>query len=152
MADRIGRETGQRRDAVGYLFLADSPQREEIIERQRTECADHAQRGEGDAAGRYFGQRNQDHAGVDALEGTDQSRDCEGNDKQARQDAEAFPADPFREATPQRSQQSVHSSSRQGGYKLQAFSSDRGGRPPIAPPAMIHKAKTPRCAVLDKAG
>jgi hypothetical protein len=102
--------------------------------------------------GWYFGQRNQDHAGVDTLEGADQSRDSEGNDEQARRDPKPFPADPFLEAAPQRSQQSVHSSSRQGGYRLQAFSSNRGKRLPIAPSTMIHKAKTPRCAVLDKSG
>src|SRR5439155_21398188 len=87
-----------------------------------------------------------------ALEGADQSRDCESNDKEACRDPEPFPADPVLKAPPQPSQQSVHSSSRQGGDKLQAFSSDRGKRRPIAPHPMIHKAKTRRCAVLDKAG
>src|SRR5882757_5486598 len=122
MSDRVAGEARQRRDTVGYVFLADGPQREEIIERQRAECADHAQRGECDVAGRYFRQRSQDHAGIDALEGTDQRRDREGDDEQARRDPEPFPADPFLEATPKRGQWSVHSSSRQGGNRLEAFS------------------------------
>ncbi len=73
------------------------------------------QRGERDVDGRYLRQRNQDHAGVDALEGTDQRRDREGDDEKARGDPEPFPADPFFETTPKRGQQSVHSSSRRGG-------------------------------------
>jgi hypothetical protein len=104
MSDGVAGEARQRRDTVGYVFLADGPQREEIIERQRTECADHAQRGEGDVAGPYLRQRSQDHAGIDALEGADQRRDREGDDEQARRDPEPFPADPFLEATPERAQ------------------------------------------------
>ena len=68
--------------------------------------------------GGYFGQRDQHHAGIDALEGADQRRDRKGDDDEARGDPEPFPADPFLEATPERGQQSIHSSSRQGGNEL----------------------------------
>jgi hypothetical protein len=120
VADRVAGEARQRRDPVGHGLLADGPQREEIIERQSAERADHAQRGEHDMDARYFRQRNQDHAGVDAPEGADQRRDRKGDDEEARGNSEPFPTNPFLEATPERGQQSVHSSSRQGGNKLQA--------------------------------
>jgi hypothetical protein len=70
---------------------------------------------------RQFRQRGQDYAGIDALEGADQRRDRESDNDKARSDPEPFPADPFLEATPQRGQQSMHSSSRRGGNKWQPF-------------------------------
>jgi hypothetical protein len=97
------------------VVLADGPQREEIIERQRAKRPDHTQCGEHDVVRWQFGQRGQDNAGVDALEGADQRRDRESDNDKARSDSEPFPADPFLEATPQRGQQSMHSSSRWGG-------------------------------------
>src|ERR1019366_10822878 len=94
----------------------------------------------------------QDHAGIDALEGTDQRRDREGDNEEARSDPEPFPADPSLEATPKRGQQSVHSSSRQGGNKLEAIlKRSMEKQRPIAPYAKTHRAKTSRCAVLDNA-
>src|SRR5260370_40185087 len=117
VADRVAGKTRQRGDAVGYMFLADRPQRKEIIKRKRAERADHAQRGERDVVRRYFGQRGQDHAGIDTAEGADQGRDRKSDDENARRDSEPFPADPFLEATPKRGQQTVHSSSRRGGEK-----------------------------------
>ena len=117
VADRVAGEARQRGDAIGHMLLADGPQREEIIEGQRAERADHAQRGERDMVRRQVGQRGQDHAGVDALQGADQGRDRKGDDKEARRDSQPFPADPSLEATPERGQQSVHSSSRQGGNR-----------------------------------
>ena len=50
VADRVAGEARQRRDAVGHVLLADGSQREEIVECQRAERADHAQRGERDTA------------------------------------------------------------------------------------------------------
>ena len=42
VADRIAAEARQRGDAIGHLLLADRAQREEIIEGERAERADHA--------------------------------------------------------------------------------------------------------------
>src|SRR4051812_29031998 len=115
MADGVAGETRQRGDAVGDLRLADGSKRKEVIEGQRAECADHAQRRECNLAGRLFGQRHQNDGGVHALEGVHQRGDGEGDDEEARGDSEPFPADPLLEATPQRGQLSMHSSSRWGG-------------------------------------
>ena len=120
VADRVAGEARHRRDAVGHMVLADGSQREEIIEGQRAERADHAQRGERDVVRRDIRQRRQDYAGVDALEGADQGRDRKDDDEEARGDSKPLPADPFLEATPQRGQQSMHSSSRRGGIKVQS--------------------------------
>ena len=151
VADRIAREARQRGDPVGHVLLADRPQREEIIECQRTERADHAQRGKRNAMRRYFGQRRQDHAGIDALEGADQRRDREGDDQEARGDPEPSPADPFLEATPERGQQSMHSSSRQGGNMLQASSKQSSATPPIVPERKPIRQKHPVVQSLDNA-
>lgn len=152
VADRVAGETRERCNAVRHVFLADGPQREEVIEGQGAERADHAQRRERDVVGRYFRQRGQDHPGIDAMEGADQGRDRKADDEEARRDSEPFPADPSLEATPKRGQQSVHSSSRQGGNKLKALPTRlMGKRRPIAPHVKTHRAKTFRCAVLDNA-
>jgi hypothetical protein len=133
VADGVAAETRQRCDAVWHVFLADGSQREVVIKCQRAECADHAQGGERDVAWRYLRQRSQDHAGIDAPEGTDQRRDREGDNEEARRDSQPFPADPFLEATPQRGQQSVHSSSRQGAISCKPNSKAIDGkRRPIA--------------------
>ena len=114
VADGVAGESRQRGDAIGHLRLADGSQREKIIKRQRAERADDAQRCERDPARRYFRHRSQDHAGIDALQRAHQRRDGKDDDENARGDSEPFPADPFREAAPQRGQQPMHSSSRQG--------------------------------------
>src|SRR6516164_6361694 len=49
VADRVAREAGQCGDPVRYVFPADRSEREEIVEGQRAEGANHAQRGERDA-------------------------------------------------------------------------------------------------------
>ena len=152
VADRVAGEARQRRDAIGHVLLADGSQREEIIKCQRAERADHAQRCQRDMGRRNLRQRHQDHAGIDTLEGADQRGDGEGDDEEARGDSEPFPADPFLEATPQRGQQSMHSSSRRGGNQLRSLlAAIDDSRCAIARSAKTHKAKTPRCAVLDKA-
>jgi hypothetical protein len=117
VADRIAGEARHRCDAVGHMVLADGPQCEEIIKCQRAKRADHAQRGEGDVVRRYIRQRRQNHAGIDALEGADQCRDRKDDNEKTSGDTEPLPANPFLEATPQRGQQSMHSSSRRGGNK-----------------------------------
>ncbi len=122
VADGVAGEARQRRGAVGHVRLADGSQREEIIEGQRAERADHAQRGERDVGGRDLRQGRQDHPGIDPLEGANHGGDGEGDDDEARGDSEPFPADPFLEATPQRGQQSMHSSSRRGGKGKSGFS------------------------------
>ena len=119
VADAVAGKTGQRGDPVRHVPLADGPQREEIVEGQRAERADHAKCGEPDLHQRLLRQRNQDHADVDALQGAYQRGDRDADDKQARGDSEPFPADPFVKATLQRGQHSMHSSSRQGGSRLE---------------------------------
>ena len=115
VADHIGGEARQRGDAVRHVQLADRTQGKEIVERQSAERADHAQRGEADLARRLLGQRGEDDVVVDTLQGADQRRDRKADDQDARDDADPFPADISLEATPQRAQQSMHSSSRRGG-------------------------------------
>src|ERR1700737_4259178 len=132
VADRVAGETRERCDAVRHVSLAYSPQCEEVIEGQGAERADHTQRGELDVVRRYFGQRGQDHAGIDTPEGADQGRDRKSDDEETRRDSEPFPADPFLEATPKRGQQSVHSSSRRGGNEALPTRL-MGWRWPIAP-------------------
>ncbi|MGY4420352.1 hypothetical protein ACVWY2_002777 [Bradyrhizobium sp. JR6.1] len=99
------------------MGLADRTQREEVIEGQRAERPDHAERRERDPVRRDVGQRGEDDTGVDALQGVDQRRDRERDDEHARSDPEPFPADLFLEATPKRGQQPKHSSSRQGQFQ-----------------------------------
>ena len=72
VADGVAGEARHRRDAVGHVVLADGSQREEIVKGQRAERADHAQRGQPDAMRRDLGQRGQDDAGIDALQGPHQ--------------------------------------------------------------------------------
>ena len=159
VADRIAGEARQRRDAIGHVFLADGPQRKEIIKRQRAKCADHAQRGERDMVRRDFGQRHQDHAGIDALEGADQGRDRKGDDEKARSDPEPFPADPFLEATPERGQQSMHSSSRQGRQQMRPSKRLAAGggpslhmRRPIRQKRPVVQSLTTPASALDRSG
>ena len=117
VADRIAGEAGQRGNAIGYVLLADRAQREKIIEGQGTERAEHPQCGEPDATVRDLRQRSQDDPGIDAPQRAQQRRNREGDDEEAYGNPQPLPADPFLEATPQRGQQSMHSSSRQGGNK-----------------------------------
>jgi hypothetical protein len=147
-ADGVTGEARHRRDAIGDVGLADRPKREEIIEGQRAEGPDHAQRRKRDAVRRDVRQRCQDDAGVDALQRPDQDRDRKGDDQQARNDSEPFPADLFLEATPERGQQPMHSSSRRDGNISETRHGD-GGRRSNAPCAKTHTAKPGRCAVLD---
>ncbi|MGY3290498.1 hypothetical protein ACVWWP_003565 [Bradyrhizobium sp. LM3.6] len=114
VTDRIGREAGERCDAIGHVLLADRSQCKKVVEGQRTEREAHADRRQSDIAAGNLGQRGQDDPGIDALEGPHQRGDGESDDEDARRNAEASPADPSREAAFQRGQQSVHSSSRQG--------------------------------------
>src|SRR5579859_5276477 len=74
-----------------------------------------------------------------------------GDDQQARRNPQPLPTDPFLEAALERGQKSLHSSSRQGDMLQSPFniSIERGGR--SFPISKFHKAKTPRCAVLDNA-
>jgi hypothetical protein len=60
-------------------------------------------------------QRRQDDAAIDALQGPNQRGDGKDDDENARSDAEPLPADLFLEATLERGQQPMHSSSRRGG-------------------------------------
>ena len=115
VADGVAGEARQRGDAVGDVLLADGPQREEIIEGQRAERADHAQRGQRNPMRRDFRQRSQDDGGVDALQGVNQMGDRKNDDEETRSDPQPFPADLLLEATPERGQQPMHSSSRRGG-------------------------------------
>jgi hypothetical protein len=110
------------------VLRADRPQRKEIIERQRAEGADHAKRSERDMAWRYVLQRGQDRAGVDALQRADQRRDRKGNNEEACSDPKSLPADPFIETAPERGEQSLHSSSRQGIRTLEARRNHRKPR------------------------
>ncbi len=71
VADRVAGEARQCSDAIGHVLLADGPQREEIIEGQRAERADHAECCERDLSMRNLRQRNQDHAGIDTPQGAD---------------------------------------------------------------------------------
>ncbi len=148
--DRIAGEARQGCDPVGHVLLADRPQRKEIIESQGTERADHAQRGEHDTMRGDIGQRGQDHAGIDALEGTDQRRDREGDDEETGGDSKPFPADPFLEATPQRGQQSMHSSSRRGRQQFAGLlEAIIGWRPQKAPEPRPIRQKHPVVQSLD---
>ena len=115
VADGVAGETRQRGDAIGDVGLADGSQREEIIEGQRTERAHHAQRGQRDAVRGDFRQRGQDNCGVDPLQGANQMGDRKNDDEETRSDPQPFPADLLLEATPERGQQPMHSSSRRGG-------------------------------------
>ena len=54
-------------------------------------------------------------AGVDPLQGANQMGDRKNDDEKTRSDPEPFPADLLLEATPERGQQPMHSSSRRGG-------------------------------------
>ncbi|MGX1165268.1 hypothetical protein AB7M16_001534 [Bradyrhizobium sp. USDA 372] len=114
VADRIGREAGERCDAIGHVLLADRSQCKKIVEGQRTEREEDADRRQADIAAGNLGQRGQDDPGIDALEGPHQRGDREGDDEDARGNSEPSPADPSLEAAFQRGQQSVHSSSRRG--------------------------------------
>jgi hypothetical protein len=71
------------------------------------------------------------------------------DDEKTRSDPKPFPADLLLEATLQRGQQPMHSSSRRGGKKPVA-KGDR--RRPDAPFGKTHKLNSGRCAVLDKPG
>jgi len=97
------------------MGLANGSQREEIIEGQRAKGADHAQRGHRDPVRGDIRQRGQDDPGVDALQGPDQRGDRKDDDEETRDDPKPFPADLLLEATPERGQQPMHSSSRRGG-------------------------------------
>src|SRR5262249_830994 len=112
VADRIGGEAGQRGDTVGNVLLANRSQRKKVIEGERAEREENAKRGESDAPTWDFRQRGEDDTGVDALEGSNQRGDREGDYHDARGNPEPSPADPSLEAALQRGQQSVHSSSR----------------------------------------
>ena len=68
------------------MGLADGSQRKEIIEGQRAERADHAQRGQRDAMRRDFRQRRQDDRGVDPLQGVNQMGDRKNDDEETRSD------------------------------------------------------------------
>jgi hypothetical protein len=94
--------------------LADRSQCKKVVEGQRTERKEDADRRQPDIPAGNFGQCSQDDAGVDTLEGPHQCGDCEGNDEDARGNSEPSPANPSLEAALQRGQQSVHSSSRRG--------------------------------------
>ncbi len=112
VADRIGGEAGERRNAGGDMPLADRSQCKKVIKGQRAEGAEDAERRQPDAAAGDVGERGQDDAGIDALEGAHQRGDREGDDHDACGNPEASPADPSLEAAFQRGQLSVHSSSR----------------------------------------
>ncbi|MGY4350620.1 hypothetical protein ACVWXM_007113 [Bradyrhizobium sp. GM7.3] len=114
VADRIGREAGERCNAIGHVLLADRSQCKKVVEGQRTEREAYADRRQPDIAAGDLGQRGQDDPGVDALERPHQRGDRERDDEDARRNAESPPADPSLEAALQRGQQSVHSSSRRG--------------------------------------
>ena len=86
VADGVAGETRQRGDAVGDVRLANGSQSEEIIERQRAERADHAQRGQRNAMRGDVGERGQDDPGVDPLEGVNQVRDRKTDDEETRSD------------------------------------------------------------------
>ncbi|MFK4710882.1 hypothetical protein ABIF56_001584 [Bradyrhizobium elkanii] len=97
------------------MDLADRAQREEVVEGQRAERPDHAERRERDPMRRDVGERGENDAGIDALQGVNKRRDRERDDQHTRGDPEPFPADLFLETTPKRGQQPKHSSSRRGG-------------------------------------
>src|ERR1700729_3808279 len=92
-------------------------------------------------------------------EGTDRGVNTKGTEEEACATPEPFPADPFLEATPERGQQSMHSSSRQGGDKLRAQRSDRRltGRRFICERPIRQKrpgvqSLTTRASALDRGG
>src|SRR5262252_5709259 len=149
LRSRVTGETRERSDAVRHVPFADSAQREEVIKGKRAECVNHAQGGEGDITRWDFGQRGQDHTGIDALQRKDQGPDRKGNNQETCRDPESFPADPFLETTRQRGQQALHSSSRQGRQVLRWLirAVDRKRQSPLIPE--FHKAKRLCCAVLD---
>src|SRR5437764_5301165 len=94
-----------------HMYLVEVSQWIKFVVCQRTECTDHAQRGEPDVLRPQFRQCSQDYTSVDIPESADQGRDCKEDDKDARRNSNPFPADPFLEATCERGQHSVHSSS-----------------------------------------
>ncbi|MGY4357999.1 hypothetical protein ACVW0J_004492 [Bradyrhizobium sp. i1.7.7] len=96
------------------MLLADRSQCKIVVEGQRTEREDDADRRQADIPAGNLGQRGQDDAGIDVLEGARKRGDREGDDEDARSNTEPSPADPSLEAALQRGQQSVHSSSRRG--------------------------------------
>src|SRR6185437_15965892 len=148
VADRIAGEARQCRDPVWHMLLANRSQREKIIERQGTECADYAQRGEHDVVTRYFREGGQDHAGVDAVERADQRRDRKGNDKEACRDPNSFPTDPLLETAPQRGQHVLHLPSGRA-TKVEMGSPSRSS---IQSGCSSIRPKTPFCAALDSEG
>ena len=101
VADGVAGKTRHRRDAIGHVVLADRAQRKEVIEGQRAERPDHAQRGERNLVRRDFGQRGQHQGRVDALQRRDQVHHSQHDDEKTRSDPEPFPADLFLEATPE---------------------------------------------------
>ncbi len=120
VADGVAREARQCGDAIGHLRLADGAQREQVVERQRKERAQHAQRGCRDLALRFLRQRRQHDSGVDALQGAEQVHDRDGHDQQAGGDAQPLPADPLREERPSPLNSRCNSSSRQGATVIEA--------------------------------
>ncbi len=116
VADGVAGEARHCSDAIGDMRLANGSQREEIIEGQRAKRADHAQRGQRDPMRGNVGERSQDNPGVDPLQGLNQMGDRKTDDEETRSDPQPFPADLLLEATPERGQQPMHSSSRRGQY------------------------------------
>ncbi len=86
VADGVAGEARQRGDAIGDVRLANGSQCEEIIEGQRAERADHAQRGQRDAMRSDVGERSQNNPGVDPLEGVNQVGDRKTDDEETRSD------------------------------------------------------------------
>ena len=116
MTDGVAGEARHRGDAIGDVRLANGSQCEEIIEGQRAKRPHHAQRGQRDAMRGDLRQRGQDNSGVHPFQGANQRSDRKDNDEETRSDPQPFPADLLLEATPERGQQPMHSSSRRGHY------------------------------------
>ena len=92
VSDRVAQKSGERRDPVRNVRLADRAQREEIIERQANIAGGNQQGGDHHGLDRRRVDRVGEFSDVDVAQQFKKCEACRRNDNETERDADRFPA------------------------------------------------------------